>query len=136
MTKRLVSLIIVVLVLLLLVGAWLAQQIGGVSIRLTEPERVIEGLTLPEVVVRGVPTTVGFGGTESQPTLAGELVWETEVESTIVQIVALPAASVGVIFPCTGLGEGRLLFRRLPDRRVLATAPVQLLPPGEDCALK
>lgn len=135
MTKRWLSLIVAVLVLLLL-GALLAQRIGGVSIRLTGAEHVVGRLILPAAVVRGVPTTVGFGGAETPPALVGELVWETEVESKIVQTVILPTASVSVTFPCIGLGEGRLLFRQLPDRQVLATAPVQLLPPGEDCALK
>lgn len=136
MTKRFVSLTVVILVLLLLVGAMLAQQIGGVSIRLTEPPRHIEGFSVPEVVVRGVPTTVGFGAVGQQPTTRAELVWETEDTSTVIQTVSLPVVAVGVPFPCSGPATGRLMLRALPDKQMLATAPVQLLPPGEDCALK
>lgn len=136
MTKRFLSLIIAVLLVLLLVGAFLAQQIGGVSIRLTEADLAPLTLTLPTVVTRGVSTTVRVGGVEPQPVVVGELVWETEVASAPVQTITLPAVSVNVTFPCAGPETGRLLLRQLPDKRVLATVPVQLLAPGEDCALK
>lgn len=134
MTTRVVSLAVAVLVVLILVGAVLAQQIGGVSIRLTEPETV-QTLVVGRVVVRGVPTLVSWSAIGGPRTLV-EFVWQAAEEQQRLGTVQLhdKIVSARVVFPCAGSGTGRLLLRQVSDGRVRATGPVQLLPPGEDCA--
>lgn len=134
MTTRVFSLVVVVLVVLVLIGAVLAQQIGGVSIRLTEPEAV-QTLIVGRVVVRGVPTMISWSAVRGPVTLA-EFVWQTTEGQQRLGTVQLhdKAVSARVIFPCAGSGTGRLLLRQVSDGRLLATGPVQLLAAGEDCA--
>lgn len=137
MTKHYLSLLVTVLLLgALLALASLAQRVGGVSIRLSGTEVTTSRLQLPELVIRGVPTVVNLSELAHSAVTVGEVVWETEAGSTKLQRVRLPAATMAVSFPCAGPDSGRLLIRQVSDQKVLGAAPVQLLPPKEDCALK
>lgn len=137
MTTRFVILVVVLLVFLLVVGALLVQQLGGVSIRLTEPTG-IQPLLLSPAVVRGIPTTVRWREPLIIPTVM-EFVWqtsETDEQSLATVAVHLGMTSVPVAFPCAGAATGRLVMRQVSDRRVVAAAALELLPAHEDCALK
>lgn len=124
----------VVGVFLLLAAGFVAQGVGGVSIRAVR-EGAQAAFVVSEPVVRGVPTRVRWEAIPEAYRGGAFLALRTTTGEAIVGRANATAGSLTVVFPCDISAPVSVVLRS-SDGQVLAQKLVEVLPPGEDCLLE
>lgn len=124
-----VVLVMVGIILVLLV-ALAASQVGGIAIRSTGDTNQLT-LDASTPALRGVPVIVRWS--EGVAAAEVELVWRTASEETFIGRGTINSQAARVTFPCAGQDAGMVLLREITSGEVLGSRAIELLPPTADC---
>lgn len=126
--KAVLALIGIILVLLV---ALAASQVGGIAIRSTGSSTDQLSLTISTPALRGVPVAVRW--TTDVASSDVELIWRTREGETFVGRGSINAGTARVSFPCAGAATGTLLIREVTSGEILGSRVVELLEPTAEC---
>ena len=113
--------------------AFLAQEVGGISLRSTGGvDRSIQ-LEISDPVVRGVPSIVHVKTSDVITLPVLELEWRTKTSNIVVGTLPIGVTSIPFILPCDSENSGSLVVRSMADTAIIAHHVISALPAGVDC---
>lgn len=128
--------VVVVGIVLLLVIAILAGQVGGIAIRKQGAQPDPLQLIVSEPVLRGVPVVVRWNVEAADDTTseAAAFFWRDATAEYRLGETQLSDRTITIEFPCVAeTGSGTLVVRSTVSEKVVGTRPVELAPAGPEC---
>jgi len=120
--------------IIILLAAIVAGQVGGIAIRKQGATASSMAITVSEPIVRGVPVVMHWdpaAGTASGPLLFD---WRDEFAEYHLGEAQFADGHVAVSFPCEAAGKtGGLVIRAAETGKVIGNQLLRLAPAGPEC---